>query len=372
MVGIYACGQLFFTTNTTLQALLNARGEVRELAVTNVASKFLWGGGVVLGLAVGGSVLFVAAAYLVTEAGKTAVLLGAVRKHLSLQLGWKVRPALPVLLAALPFFLNYLAHDIYARVDVLMLSWMTNDAEVGWYGAAVNINLLALLVLPVLNAVLLPMSSRIAQESTEALNEMMRGTLRIIIVIAVPLAMILVLHAEDIVHLLYSQSFAPSQRTLQILAPMIPMSYVCVVAASHLVQLERVWTVTRVSIAGLVIHPLLNLVTIPRGAQMFGDGGAGMGAAAGSLLSELMVTVMFLIALGRAGPDRRFAWVVARLAAVCATVAVLHNVLPAWSLLTIPIELLVYLGLGTASGAIPLALMWSHLKAALAHRRGRT
>ncbi|MEZ0310895.1 MAG: flippase [Myxococcota bacterium] len=378
LVFVFAFGQLFFTFNTTLQAILNARGEVRELALINVSSKIIWGALVVGALAFHGALLLVAGAFFVTEAGKMLALIAICRKYVKLELRWETKAAFAVIASALPFYLNYLAHDIYARVDSIMLSWMISDAETAWYGAAVNINLLALLVLPIMNAVLLPMSSRVMKESPEALDGMMRGTLRIVLVLAVPLTLMLVLHAHAVVSLLFGAEYAPSARTLQILAPVIPLSYVCVVSASHLVQLDRVWKVTRVAVIGLVIHPLLNFATIPLGGQWFGPGGSGMGAAAASLTSETIVATLFFVALGKAGPDRAFAGNMGKLALVCAAVAGLHQVLPLFapdsthplSLWRAPVELVAYVALGTVLGAIPLREMLHHLSSALSRRRG--
>jgi O-antigen/teichoic acid export membrane protein len=259
-----------------------------------------------------------------------------------------------------------------------MLSWMTSDVETAWYGAAVNINLLALLVLPILNAVLLPMGSRVLKQSREALDTLMRGTLRIVLVLGVPLTLMLVLHAPAVVHLLYGEKYGPSAQTLRVLAPVIPLSYVCVVSASHLVQLDRIWQVTRVAAFGLFVHPLLNFVTIPLGRRMLGDGGAGTGAAAASLASEIMVATFFFITLGKAGPDRAFAGNMTRLAVVCGAVSLMHRFLPLFasdptSLVTlwrVPLELVLYVGLGTVLGAIPLRDMLQHLSSALSRRRG--
>jgi O-antigen/teichoic acid export membrane protein len=295
-----------------------------------------------------------------------------------LELRWETKAAFGVIAASLPFYLNFLAHDIYARVDSIMLSWMISDAETAWYGAAVNINLLALLVLPIMNAVLLPMSSRVMQQSPEALDRMMRGTLRIVLVLSVPLTLMLVLHAHAIVHLLFGDKYAASARTLQILAPVIPLSYVCVVSASHLIQLNRVWNVTRIAVTGLIIHPLLNFMTIPAGGQHWGAGGSGMGAAAASLFSEATVATLFFLALGKAGPDKAFAGNMVKLVVVAAAVVGLHQFLPlfapnetyAMTLWRAPVELLLYLGLGTVLGAIPLREMLQQLSSALSRRRG--
>jgi O-antigen/teichoic acid export membrane protein len=378
LVYIFGAGQLFFTFNGTLQAILNARGEVRELALVNVASKIIWGGLVVGSLALHGALLLVAGAFLVTEAAKMLALIGICRKYVKLELRWEPKAAIAVIITSLPFYLNYLAHDIYARVDSIMLSWMISDAETAWYGAAVNINLLALLVLPIMNAVLMPMSSRVIKQSPEALETVMRGTLRIVLVLSVPLTLMLVLHAHAAVRLFFGGEYAPSARTLQILAPVIPLSYVCVVSAAHLVQLDKIWSVTRIAVIGLIVHPLLNSVTIPQGGSWFGEGGSGMGAAAASLTSEMMVATLFFTALGKAGPDRAFGINMAKLAAVCAAVAGLHQVLPLFApdpthpmtLWRVPLELVLYVGLGTALGAIPLREMLQHLSSALSRRRG--
>lgn len=372
LVYVFGGGQLLFTFNATMAALLNARGTVRELALVNVSGKLLWGGSVVGGLMLGGGLVWVATSFLITEGLKLPALLWAARRHLALSMRWDVKAGFAVIAASLPYYLNYLAHDIYARIDVSMLSWLINDAEVGWYGVAVNINLLVLLLLPILNAVVLPMGARIARQSTEALNEMMRGAVRLVLIVAIPLAMVLVLNAHTIVPLLYTSEFAPAARALQLLAPMIPLSYVCVLSSMHLVQLGRIWAATRVSLIGLLVHPLINLFVLEWAHRRLGDGGAGLAAAAASLASEALVTALLFRALGRAAAaDRKLAVLLAKLTLIVAVVIGVHVRLPGLGIWRVPIELLLYLSLGTLLGAIPLREILERLRAALLSRSRR-
>src|SRR5919202_549062 len=74
IVYLFAAGQVFFVANATLSALLHANGTVDGLAIVNVLSKLLWGGGMVAAIALRSGLTALAAAFMVAEALKTCVL----------------------------------------------------------------------------------------------------------------------------------------------------------------------------------------------------------------------------------------------------------------------------------------------------------
>ncbi len=370
LVYIFALGQAFFVLNITLAACLQARGQVRELAMVNVASKMVWGSAVVLGLTLGGAMTFVAIAFCATEALKAPPLFWACRRHLGLELRWRWRPMLAVLGFSLPFYVNQLTHEIYGRAGATFLSGMAKDQEVGWYGAANHVKTLVLLALPIINAVVLPMGARLLQRSEAVLNEMMRGCLRLVLCIAAPLGWLLMLNAGDLVLLLYSQEYAPAARHLRVMAPLIPMACLCVLSAIHLLQLGRVWLVTKISLVGLVVNLVSTPMFIIWGARHLGVGGAGTGTAAAAVLTEACVAALLLAALGPAGVDRRLFALAGRLAMTAVVVALAHLLLRSLGIWRLPIEVALSCAVGVALGAIPLRQIITQARAIYAGRGG--
>ena len=325
LVYVFAAGQFFFVLNTSLASVLQAAGTVRELAWINAASKVVWGVGIVVGLLFGGGLIAVALVFLATEAAKAPLLWRVGGARVGLRFRVDVGAASAILLASMPYFLNFVAHRIYAKVDIALLSALTDDLEVGWYGAAANVTFFVYLVLPILNAVVLPMGSRIAHESEAAMHATMRGAVRVVLMLTVPLAILIALNATELVHLLFTASFAPSADILRILAPIVPLTYVCVLLSTHLIQLGRIWRVTKNSIVCLILNPALNVVFIPIGHRLLGDGGAGTAAACATVVTEGVSATLLLFALGSSAVDRKLMDLAWRLAACCGAIAVLHT-----------------------------------------------
>lgn len=350
---IFAAGQIAFVMNFTLSALLHAAGEVNELAWMNVASKLLWGGGIYAGLVLGAPLETIALAFLGSE-GVKAVYLFAVSQR-KLHLRWRIdmKATWVVLAASFPYFLNYMAHRTYEKLNVSMLSAMTNDNEVGWYAAAANIATISLLFLPILQAVIVPMASRTATKSTDAMNEIMRGAVRVVVVSGTLISLILMLHAQTLVDHAFGAGFGESAISLRMLAPMFPLTYLAVLGAMHLIQLERIWTMIKVSLAALLINPLLNAPLILLGAKM-GPGWAGGMSALASIFTEGSNAFITFWLLGSAAVDKRFWAVLLKTLAICAVVCGLHMALASWGAWLIPLEVLVYGGLALGTGAIPV------------------
>jgi O-antigen/teichoic acid export membrane protein len=368
---LFGIGQVAFVFEQTLAALLHASGTVTALSLLNAGSKVVWGIGIFGGVLLGGGPELVAAAFAVTEWGKATALFFIVRRVTSLELRIRWRMSLHMLAASFPFFLNYLAHRIYERIDVQMLSVMTNDQEVGWYGAAVNLATAGVIFMPVVGAILLPMGSRLAARSHEALNEMMRNAVRLVLSVGSLCALLVALHADDLVSVSFGDAFAPSTKSLAILAPMFPLTYLAVLTSMHLVQLGRIWTVAKISLVGLLLNPLLNLLAIPWAMSAFGVGGGGIGASLTTVGTEIFASTMMLLALGRAGVDRRLAITVTKVLLLCLVVYGVHVGTSPLGLVRVPLESALWIGLGWPLGIVPVREIVRTAKDLVLRRTGR-
>jgi hypothetical protein len=70
--------------------------------------------------------------------------------------------------------------------------------------------------------------------------------------------------------------------------------------------LDRSWTITVISVVGLLLLPLFTLVAVPLTKTM-GLGGAGMGCAIAMTARELTIVCIFLYFLGKRAVDGRAA-----------------------------------------------------------------
>ena len=96
------------------------------------------------------------------------------------------------------FFAMSCATTIYTNLDTVMLGFMTTDAEVGYYNAAVKIKVILVSVVTSLGTVLLPRASYYIQ--TGELKEFRRITrkaLNFVMLIATPLMLYFIYFAKE-------------------------------------------------------------------------------------------------------------------------------------------------------------------------------
>jgi O-antigen/teichoic acid export membrane protein len=356
LVFLFAAGQIFFVTNATFTSLLQAHGTVNEVAFWRTVSKMIWGGGIVAGALLRHRVEVVAVAFLVSEFIKVPMLLAACRKHLELKLVLNWTAARAMIWASFPFFINSLSHTIYSSVDVVMISGLTTDEEVGWYGAATNLNGVVLLLMPVVNAVVMPMTSRIAQLGEAALGETMRSAVRLMLMATVPMALLVAINAEYLVAFLFGDEYVPTVASLRIISPIVPLTFLCVLLSIHLIQMEKIWTLVKITLTGLLLNPALNALLILPAYSHFGNGGAGMAAGMATTVTEITITILLFRAIGKSSFDLQTLKLILRFGLICAILIALFVLMEDWGIWRAFIIVLLYVVIAIPLGALPIKL----------------
>jgi O-antigen/teichoic acid export membrane protein len=368
LVLVLGLARMLFNLNATYAALLHSTGTVDGLSRLNVVSKLVWGVGIVGALLLHGGLLSIAMAVLVSEMVRTVVLIVLSRRHLRLRYTVHWGATMAVVVASVPYYLMGLAQVVYARLDVSIMSYLTNDVEVGWYGAAANIAGVSLLLAPLISWVLLPLTSRAASRSEAELTEVSRRAMELILCLALPVSLFLYLTSGLIVRTLFGAAYEPATRSLEILAPLFVLTYATMVSGTMLIRLERGWAVSCVSMAGAVVSPLLNLWLIPHGRAAFGPGGAGIGAATALIITEFGTAVAMTWLLGGRAFDRRSAVAMAKTCAVCVLVIAIDRVTRSLGDARLVLEVVLYLVLVVAWGALDLRGMIQFVRDTLMRR----
>lgn len=366
---LFAVGQLAVVFTNTQSTLLNTVGHVNELAILNVVCKLFWAGAIFAGLSSGYGFEVVAIAFAASEGVKAWFYHRVLHRRMQLDFRVDLRAAWLVVVASAPYFLNLLCHSVYERIGVNMVSVFAGDLEVGYYGAAVNLAAMTMLFMPIVSLVLMPMGMRLNAQGEEAMNEAMRGALRIVFAVCSLGSVLFFVHADDVVRLLFGEAFAPAAIPLRVFAPMLPVTYVAVVASLQVNVQGRIWTLVKVSLAGLVVNPIVNLALVKPMHEWIGPGGAGAAAATAALATELTVAGLMLYALGRAALDRATLAVFGKTILLCLGVALLDATLPAKGLWWAPVEAALYVVVGAKIGALPWRRIVELVKDALARRR---
>ncbi len=369
-VFIFGVAQLFFTTNSTLASLLHASRSVGRLSALNVATKLLWGAGVAAAVWFDRGLQGLAAAVVLSEGVRTVGLFHVVRKQLGLKLRLDLRATKKVLIASSPFYLNTVAIAIYARVDVNIMSFVTSDKEIGWYGSAANFAGLAMLMSPLVGWVLMPQLSRAAARSHEELIAILRRAIEAILALAIPISLMIGVGADIWVRLMFGPAFGPATPALRILAPIFMFTYLAMTASICLNLMNRAWRVTAISVSACVLNAGMNVILIPIAGKVFGDGGAGIGAASSVLLGEILVSVLLLRALGSNVFDKRNVSCLAKSLFACLVVIGVDIYFHRLGGLRLLIDVVVYTVVALGTGAVRLREVIALAKATASRRRG--
>lgn len=353
LVAVFAVGYLFSSIAGTLAAFLQANATVGRLAAANVAAKVAWGGLMFLALLLRLPLEALALILALSEGLRAALLYVECRKQLGLAFRVDAAATRAVLWAAVPYFATGVAVNLN-RLDVAVLGLLAGKQEVGWYGAASTVTLLVLLLLPLLPSVVLPTLMRTQQRSAADHWRMVRAVTVGIAVTCVPLALVVGLGAATWVRLLFGAEFAYAAPSLRVLALQALFTYSASLTALVLIVEGRRWTVTLVSVIGVVATPVLGLLLIPPLARHLGPGGAGAGAALGVIGSEALVFALQGMAIGLHRFGTRALGIVARcllLGAAAVGVDALLAPLGAWRLAGAG---LFYVGVGLPLGVLPV------------------
>jgi len=197
-----------------------------------------------------------------------------------------------VFLGGLPFLVWVIFGEIYIRIDVMMLSLMTGDTVVGWYGAATRIYGTLLFIPNILMTSVFPAMMRLGSsaEAEASFGRASERLMNLLLFVAVPVAAGTVAVARPFVLLLYgSGSFMQAGPNLEILGASILLVCIDVVLGTALIARgkEKAWAV--MAVAAAVFNPLLNLWAIPFAQRVWGNG--GVGASAATLLTEALMMV---------------------------------------------------------------------------------
>jgi O-antigen/teichoic acid export membrane protein len=372
LVYLYGLAQLFITTNISLSALLHARGRVDGLSVSNVGTKALWGLFILASLALRLPLWGIPLAMVLSEAVETVILTSLVRRHLGWSLKVDFKATWTVIAVSLPFFLNTVAHTVYSKLGVSMLAFIsTDDAEVGRYGAASNLAGLTLLITPLIGWVLMPLYSKAQHRSDEEFNQTLRRSLEFILALGFPVSLMLGVGAEFWMRVAFGPAYASGALALRILAPLFLITYVAMVSATCLINLRRAWTMTFISLVGLILNPILNWAFIHLALQWRGSSTGGAACALADVGTEVAVTAVMLYLVGRRAFDRRSVAMIGKTLAVCAAVLYVDHLLWAWGPVRLIVDALVYVLGVLGTGAVRLGETIDVVQTALQRRHAK-
>lgn len=236
-----------------------------------------------------------------------------------------------------PLMLNNLLSTFFFKIDVALLESMRGNTVVGLYSVAYKF-LDALNIIPAsFTIAIFPIMSRYAVSAKDSLVKAYLLSVRLLVIVALPVAIVTTVLAEPLVYLLGGSQYLPHSRiALQLMIWSIPVGFINSVTHYVLIALNQQRFLTKAFALGLAFTVVANLVFIPSYSYQ--------ASALIHLFSELALLLPFYYCLRKhmaPVPWGRLLWRPFLAAALMGALMVLwRGVSP---LLTVPMGSLVYL-----------------------------
>jgi len=256
-----------------------------------------------------GIVLIVSLAILARQiAASRDLSLATMRIDLSF---WK-----PTLIKAAPFGISALAMTSLNHIDIVMISAMNSNQDVGLYSVAYRLTFMLLSVRGAIASAAFPVMSRAFVQSRETLTLMAERFFKYYLILALPLGVGTTVLARRTILIIYQQDYLGSVIALQILIWSVVISFVNV-TGSVFQATNRQGTTMRIVIVCALVNAALNAVIIPRFSYV--------GAASTTVASSALMAVLgyaFFTRTGHAFPLSFALKVLARVAPAAAAMGV--------------------------------------------------
>ncbi|MBU5680978.1 flippase [Blautia sp. MSJ-9] len=167
---------------------------------------------------------------------------------------------------SLTLFASLLAISVYTSLDSVMLGFINGDNAVGLYDMAVKAKTVTLSLINSISGVLLPrLSYYVAQNAKNQYNEMLKKSIRIIFMIAVPLTVLFEIEARDIIIILGGSEYIGAVSCMRIIMPILLISGFSNITGNQILiphGLDKYYT--KAVVCGAVIDVILNGLLMPR------------------------------------------------------------------------------------------------------------
>ena len=344
-VAIFGLANLLMAMNSTLGAILQATSHVGPAVVSNIATKVLWGAGLLIGLHYDAPLPVLALPGLVGEVMRMAILAPANTRGVGLRYRIDVAAVRKALVESVPYFVNSLALGILSSLGMSVLEFVrVDEREVGWFAAIQNVAYLCMLLMPLLFWVIMPLLARAHARSEEEGMAVFRRSVEGIVIAIVPVTVLVSAGSDFLIRLAFGEKYAPAAAGLSILSLVFLMTYMNTMFAMNLITMRRGWSVTIISISAVFVTASMMLVFVPLGRRLLGEGGECAGAATSVIGSEACVLIAMVTRFKSFPLDRRNVIVITKSVVLGLLVLFLDRQLRGLGPARLAVDALVYTG----------------------------
>lgn len=168
------------------------------------------------------------------------------------------------LLMSWPLALIGTLASIYNQIDSVMMGYLGQITQTGWYNAAYRIVGATLIPLGLISTSFFPVLSSLFKESKEKLQKAWNYYTESVIFLAVPLVIGGIFLAPKIIDFVYDSTYLPSVLAFQILLVMVGIIFLYYPFYQLLVVFDQQKRIFWAFLGGAVVNIILNLILIPK------------------------------------------------------------------------------------------------------------
>lgn len=192
-----------------------------------------------------------------------------------------------------PYFLFAVFSIIFYRIDSVMLSKMSPETVVGWYGGAYRLFDVLNFLPYIFTLAVYPVLSRLWSEEEEAHRRTTRKSVEFIVLAGIPVMVGMIGFAPQVINdVMGWNGFGPSITVLRVLCTGILFLYVDMVLGTTLLSSDRQKHFSLISLAAIPVNVGLNWLLIPWFQSTEGNG--GIGAAVATSATELFIMIAII------------------------------------------------------------------------------
>jgi O-antigen/teichoic acid export membrane protein len=220
-----------------------------------------------------------------------------IRRVMPLRLSFDRAIWIPLLRDTLPYAAAAAVGVIYFRLAILIMSVVASARQTGYFGASFRVVDVLFVVPYLLVSSTFPIFARAARDDRERLDHALGRMLDVSLLLGLATGLFLLSGADFVISVIAGPRFAPAAGVLRIQGLALIASFLGSVFSFGLLSLHRYRAVLLINLTVLLLSGVLtSALAAARGAQ---------GAAAATLIVEVLYTGMMGLAIVRAGTRPR-------------------------------------------------------------------
>lgn len=290
VIYILCVGLFFQVLYECLMSVYKALEEMYIVALFSILFRIVSAGAIIVSIVSGLGFFGIVSAFAIGNASVFAMALwiharrwglGAIRVN--------ARTWISLVVQGYPFFLSALLSMLYGKINVLLLSKMVPETDLGYFMAAANLVDNLFIIPTAFNMTIFPVFSRIYGTSSEALRETYGKMVRYMLILTLGVSAGTVLVGEHVITLLYGDQFVGATYVLQILIFYWALAFFSNVQSSLLFSIHQERIQAKIMMVAFVLSITLNAILI----YLYGI----IGAACAAVATEAIVVALIAAAL---------------------------------------------------------------------------